>query len=67
MVSGSLAEEFEKTALVQSMRLDRQMDEQSLKRWGYRFDSSGSEVCGTHACSDARSDGLNSYFDTVSN
>jgi hypothetical protein len=67
MVSGSLAEEFEQTALVQSMRLDRQLDEQSLKRWGCQFDSTGSEVCGTHACSDARSSRLNSYLATVSN
>jgi hypothetical protein len=67
MVSGSLTEEFEQIALIQSMRLDRQLDEQSLKRWGCRFDSSGSEVCGTHACSDARTSSLNSYLDTVSN
>src|SRR6266404_214522 len=33
------------------------MDEESLKRWGCGFDRSRNEVCGTHASSDACSNG----------
>ena len=50
MVPGSLAEEFKQAALIQTMRLDCQVDEERLKRRACRrFSCSGSEECGAHA------------------
>src|SRR5260370_24934250 len=52
VLSGCPAEEPEHSSLTQSMRFDRQVDEQSLKSWVCRFNSSGSGVSGTHASGD---------------
>src|SRR5260370_17393765 len=48
VLSGCPAEEPEHSSLTQSMRFDRQVDEQSLKSWVCRFNSSRSVSTRTH-------------------
>src|ERR1700674_2390638 len=53
ILAGRPAKESKHPTLIQAKGFDCKMYEQSLKRWGCRFDRSGNEVCGTHASWDA--------------